>query len=476
MGQTTRPGLVWLFLLLAVFFNDDPSWSLFYGTGWSHQPEKKQWHEIYRATAAAEVRRCIWKRGGSTTKTKKGTRGWRPATSVRGRMMCLYVFDCFCMFLYANVGCAMFGPLCVFGNEWERGGMICAILMFFLPFLSGAHHCVWRHSLLPHCVHCVPSLVVAPPLWAYNPHAKGSSQLLKWGAATLSALRRQVHSHWKLGPSMALQSSGWNGRVKDWKLGPKGPQEIQFGMKSWCRQPRSTKAISQINVVVRGPRTHTAPSSLVLMVRAPCEKQHRTHKTVWGMYSWGGVPLPNGSPPGSPANSPGGGILRIEWLCRSPLLSWPCSACPKWFAQISVLRAKAYTTTENAERAASPKLLNTLDAWTFSHCSNASLEQQTGLFGNGVPPKVHKKQKSMVYQCLSSLGGIQNFGTKPNVCLLWCHGAKLCHIHWRVIRTQLITKSCFGSLGKRFCCDGHPIHSCFLRLMLTASSHIGNLL
>lgn len=396
----------------------------------------------------------------------------------------LYVFDCFCMFLYANVGGAVqCSGLFVYSKMNGRGvGLSVLSWCSFCPFcifLSGAHHCVWRHSLLPHCVHCVPSLVVAPPLLAYNPHAKGSSQLLKWGAATLSALRRQVHSHWKLGPSMALQSSGWNGRVKDWKLGPKGPQEIQFGMKSWCRQPRSTKAISQINVVVRGPRTHTAPSSLVLMVREPCEKQHRTHKTVWGMYSWGGFHFQ------TEARLEAQQIHQVgAFFALSGYVAASCSvdlaapaACPKWFAQISVLRAKAYTTTENAERAASPKLLNTLDAWTFSlHCSNASLEQQTGLFGNGVPPKVHKNQKSMVYQCLSSLGGIQIFGTKPNVCLLWCHGAKLCHIHWRVIRTQLITKSCFGSLGKRFCCDGHPIHSCFLRLMLTASSHIGNLL
>lgn len=426
MGQTTRPGLVWLFLLLAVFFNDDPSWSLFYGTGWSHQPEKKQWHEIYRATAAAEVRRCIWKGGGSTTKTKKGTRGWRPATSVRGRMMCLYVFDCFCMFLYANVGCAMFGPLCVFGNEWERGGMICAILMFFLPFLSGAHHCVWRHSLLPHCVHCVPSLVVAPPLWAYNPHAKGSSQLLKWGAATLSALRRQVHSHWKLGPSMALQSSGWNGRVKDWKLGPKGPQEIQFGMKSWCRQPRSTKAISQINVVVRGPRTHTAPSSLVLMVRAPCEKQHGTHKTVWGMYSWGGVPLPNGSP-GSPANSPGGGILRIEWLCRSPLLSWPCSACSACLSKMICpdQRSACQGVYDHGERGAGckPKVaehVGCLDVFALFKCKSGATN---GFVWKWSTPKGSQKSKIHGLSMFIIIGGNPKFWNKTKcvfALVSWC--------------------------------------------------------
>ena len=185
-----------------------------------------------------------------------------------------------------------------------------------------------------------------------------------------------------------------------------------------------TKAISQINVVVRGPRTHTAPSSLVLMVRAPCEKQHGTHKTVWGMYSWGGVPLPNGSPPGSPANSLGGGILRIEWLCRSPLLSWPCSACSACLSKMICpdQRSACQGVYDHGERGAGckPKVaehVGCLDVFALFKCKSGATN---GFVWKWSTPKGSQKSKIHGLSMFIIIGGNPKFWNKTKCVFALC--------------------------------------------------------
>ena len=123
----------------AVFFNDDPSWSLFYGTGWSHQPEKETMTRNIQGHSRCRGTQMHLKRRRQHHQNQKRHQGLTACNISAGQDD---VFVCVWLFLYVFVCecwlCNVRASLCIrkwMGEGWDD---LCYLDVLFALFVRCA--------------------------------------------------------------------------------------------------------------------------------------------------------------------------------------------------------------------------------------------------------------------------------------------------------------------------------------------------